>query len=80
MPRPKGKNTVKIPRKKMKVIRKTLYFSRKIEARYDGKSTVIQQGANNAATPAMKAETIEAPSNKFIYLRLEVDNLELEVM
>jgi hypothetical protein len=67
MPRPIGKNTVKIPRKKINVIKKTLYLSLKIEARYDGKSTVMQQGANSAATPAIKAETIEAPSNTFMY-------------
>ena len=61
----------------MKVMRKTLYLSLKIEARYDGKSTVIQQGANRAAIPAMKAEIIDAPSNTFICFRLEVDNEEL---
>ena len=43
-----------------------MYRSLKIETRYDGSKTVIQHGANSAATPAMNAEIIEAPSSRFI--------------
>src|SRR3989337_1637429 len=50
-----GRNTASIPRKNTKVMRNTLYRSLKIEAKYAGKRTVMQQGAKRAASPAMNA-------------------------
>ena len=37
-----------------------------MEAKYDGKRTVMQHGANNAATPAINVAIIDAPSNNSI--------------
>ena len=42
-------------------------FSRKAEAKYAGKSTVIQQGAKRATIPAKKAAIIEAEKIISIY-------------
>src|SRR3989344_717497 len=69
-PRPSGRKTVRMPRKKMKVIRKTLRLSWKMEAKYAGRSTVTQQGAKSAAMPATNAAMREAPRMSSIGLRL----------
>lgn len=37
-----------------------------MEPKYAGKSTVMQQGANSAATPAIKAANKDDPINRFI--------------
>lgn len=41
-----------------------------MEAKYAGRSTVMQHGAKSAATPAMNAATIDAPSNNSIQIIL----------
>src|SRR3989344_6255601 len=62
-PKPSGKNTAKRPKKKTNVISITARFSLKIEPRYDGRRTVMQQGANSAAIPATNAVTSDAIIN-----------------
>ena len=47
-----GRKIDKIPRKYMKVIKNTVAFCLKIEAKYVGSRIVIQQGAKSAAIPA----------------------------
>ena len=49
-----------MPRKNKSVIRMIFFFSRKAEARYVGRSTVMQHGAKSATIPAKKAARIEA--------------------
>ena len=62
-PNPSGRNTANRPRKNTKVIKITVLFSLKIEPRYDGNKTVMQQGANNAAIPATNAVISDAMIN-----------------
>src|SRR3989338_5450842 len=76
-PMPSGKNTVKRPRKNTKVIKRTFRFSLKIEPRYDGSKTVMQQGANNAATPATNAVMSDAIINVSIYLSFSISLINL---
>ncbi|OGF51749.1 hypothetical protein A3I27_03700 [Candidatus Giovannonibacteria bacterium RIFCSPLOWO2_02_FULL_43_11b] len=60
---PSGRNTARRPRKNIKVIKNTFRFSLKIEPKYDGNKTVIQQGANSAAIPAINAVMSDAIIN-----------------
>src|SRR3989338_6971957 len=55
MPSPIGRKTARSPRKKTEVMSMTVLFCLKIEPKYAGSSTPMQQGANNAAIPAIKA-------------------------
>ncbi len=65
-PKPIGINTARSPRKYIKVIKKTVHFSLKIEAKYVGSNTVIQQGAKRAAMPAKYAATSDALTRRSI--------------
>src|SRR3989344_2347675 len=57
---PSGRNTARRPKKNTNVIRNTFRFSLKIEPKYDGNKTVMQQGANSAAIPAINAVISDA--------------------
>ncbi len=54
-PSPIGRKTAVTPRKKINVIKNTRDFSRNIDPKYAGRSTVMQQGAKSAAIPATNA-------------------------
>src|SRR3990167_579872 len=66
-PNPIGRNTVRTPKKKTKVIKKILYFSLKILPKYDGSRTVIQHGEKSAPPPATNAAINDVPTNVSIY-------------
>jgi len=65
---PSGRNTARRPKKNTNVIRNTFRFSLKIEPKYDGSKTVMQQGANSAAIPAINAVISDAIINVSIFI------------
>jgi len=67
-PKPMGIKTASSPKKYIKVMKNTLLFSLKIEAKYVGSKTVMQQGANKAAIPAKNAAINDALTSKSMLL------------
>src|SRR3989338_827294 len=71
-PMPMGTSTREIPAKNTSVIRRMRFFSRKADAIYAGRSTVIQQGAKSATIPARNAAKIDALKIISISFKLEI--------
>src|SRR3989338_8412222 len=65
-----GTKTAEIPAKKTNVIFKICFFSLNAEARYAGRSTVIQHGAKSATIPAKNDAIIDAEKSISIVINV----------
>ena len=65
------------PKAKIRVKYITFLLSLKIVPRYVGKRKVIQQGANNASTPAKKDAVSDMPNIKLVSISLHLQQLEM---
>ena len=56
------------PMAKIKVYKTTFLLSLNMVPKYEGKRNVIQQGANNANTPARNEAVKEIPNKKLVFM------------